>query len=468
MDGFGMEGLSYPTETSSAQWELELTARDIYANAVRAGAEALAETGRDPGDPAAWETSVAVLQRDAHVAYLRKSLHHLSAGHVVLDASRCWLCYWIVHALALLGESLPPDLADDVVEFLALCQHPDGGFGGGPGQMPHLAPTYAATACLAEIATPRAFAAVDRVAMLRFLHACHDDATGGYRMHEGGETDTRGCYTALAVAHLTGLTDPALAAGLPGFVTRCQTHEGGVAGEPGAEAHGGYAFCGLAAAVLCGRADALDLPELVHWLAHRQGAVEGGFMGRTNKLVDGCYSFWQGGAFPLAAISTDALLRAMPPSPGTDGDGNGDEDGNGDGGRDGNGNGTAGTDGHRFPRLSGVPACSLFPSASAARSASAWDPTTPPFSSRALQGWLLLCCQLPNGGLQDKPGKGRDHYHTCYCLSGLSVAQHWGRDGLVGPSENLLQPTDPIVNVVERNLARWMAMVAAAPNPSPR
>lgn len=26
---------------------------------------------------------------------------------------------------------------------------------------------------------------------------------------------------------------------------------------------------------------------------------EGGFQGRTNKLVDGCYSFWQGAAFPL-------------------------------------------------------------------------------------------------------------------------------------------------------------------------
>lgn len=24
-----------------------------------------------------------------------------------------------------------------------------------------------------------------------------------------------------------------------------------------------------------------------------QGKVEGGFRGRTNKLVDGCYSFWQ-------------------------------------------------------------------------------------------------------------------------------------------------------------------------------
>ena len=35
------------------------------------------------------------------------------------------------------------------------------------------------------------------------------------------------------------------------------------------------------------------------WTANRQMAYEGGFQGRTNKLVDGCYSFWQGGAFPL-------------------------------------------------------------------------------------------------------------------------------------------------------------------------
>ena len=28
-------------------------------------------------------------------------------------------------------------------------------------------------------------------------------------------------------------------------------------------------------------------------------ALEGGFQGRTNKLVDGCYSFWGAGSFPL-------------------------------------------------------------------------------------------------------------------------------------------------------------------------
>ncbi len=26
---------------------------------------------------------------------------------------------------------------------------------------------------------------------------------------------------------------------------------------------------------------------------------EGGFQGRTNKLVDSCYSFWQAGMFPI-------------------------------------------------------------------------------------------------------------------------------------------------------------------------
>ena len=35
------------------------------------------------------------------------------------------------------------------------------------------------------------------------------------------------------------------------------------------------------------------------WASSRQMKFEGGFQGRTNKLVDGCYSFWQGALFPL-------------------------------------------------------------------------------------------------------------------------------------------------------------------------
>ena len=223
MDAFGLEGMDFPTETTVAQWEVELTARDIYDRAVRAGTLPGDPSGLGPDDGSAdfsarvvaagadgWEDVIAVLKRDEHVAYLRKSLGRLSAGHVVLDASRCWLCYWIVHALALLDAPPDPGTARDVVSFLALCQHPDGGFGGGPGQMPHLAPTYAAVACLAEIATPEAFACVHRASMRAFLLRCRDDRVGGYRMHDGGETDARGCYAAMAVAHLLGLADAEL------------------------------------------------------------------------------------------------------------------------------------------------------------------------------------------------------------------------------------------------------------------
>lgn len=56
------------------------------------------------------------------------------------------------------------------------------------------------------------------------------------------------------------------------------------------------------------------------------------------------------------------------------------------------------------------------------------------------------------GGLRDKPGKPVDYYHTCYCLSGLSAAQHYS-GAVVGPPENLLAATDPLCNVTQQCLA---------------
>ena len=51
--------------------------------------------------------------------------------------------------------------------------------------------------------------------------------------------------------------------------------------------------------MLMGKARLCDTDRLLRWAANRQMRQEGGFQGRTNKLVDGCYSFWQGGIFPL-------------------------------------------------------------------------------------------------------------------------------------------------------------------------
>ena len=80
-------------------------------------------------------------------SYLRKGLSHLPLEAMRLDASRPWLCYWIIRSLALLG-ALPTDCFRRCIDTLKRCQHPTGGFGGGPQQNPHTAPTYAAVLAL--------------------------------------------------------------------------------------------------------------------------------------------------------------------------------------------------------------------------------------------------------------------------------------------------------------------------------
>ncbi|RYR56839.1 hypothetical protein Ahy_A05g022554 isoform B [Arachis hypogaea] len=74
------------------------------------------------------------LQRDKHIEFLTKGLRHLGPNFSVLDANRPWLCYWIIHSIALLGESIDDELQDNTVEFLNRCKDPNGGFAGGPGQ----------------------------------------------------------------------------------------------------------------------------------------------------------------------------------------------------------------------------------------------------------------------------------------------------------------------------------------------
>jgi protein farnesyltransferase subunit beta len=114
----------------------------------------------------------------------------------------------------------------------------------------------------------------------------------------------------------------------------------------------------------------LDVPRLIAWLSSRQYAPEGGFSGRTNKLVDGCYSHWVGACFPLI----EACLNS--------------------GGSSG---GSVAADG---------------PATAAATATTKTNHKLPPaeeslFSREGLIRYILCCCQdqTKRGGLRDKPGK---------------------------------------------------------------
>ncbi|ORY56011.1 terpenoid cyclases/Protein prenyltransferase [Neocallimastix californiae] len=137
--------------------------------------------------------------------------------------------------------------------------------------------------------------------------------------------------------------------------------------------------------------------------------LEGGFQGRVNKLVDGCYSFWQAGSFPL--------LEGIY------------------------------TKNKKPYDIGGF------------------------FDREALQEYILLCCQNQYGGLIDKPRKSPDFYHTCYCLSGLSIAQHYyiydtvqedfkenqELTTIVGKVSNLIKATHPVHNISISKAKRIMS-----------
>lgn len=193
-------------------------------------------------------------------------------------------------------------------------QHPLGGFGGCHGQLAHLAPTYAVVLSLASVGAS-ALDMIDRRTLLSWLHALKSPA-GSFSVCTGGETDVRGVYCALTIISLLRLpTDAGLLTNTTTYLAACQTYEGGFgATTNGNEAHGGYTYCALAALLILhppgDLSTTIDLPNLIRWLSARQYAPEGGLSGRTNKLVDGCYSTWVGACWPLveACIGSDTPL----------------------------------------------------------------------------------------------------------------------------------------------------------------
>lgn len=66
----------------------------------------------------ALEPDVPLLTRSKHISFLKKCLTHLSSGYECLDASRPWLCYWILHSLELLEVSLEAEEISNIAQFL--------------------------------------------------------------------------------------------------------------------------------------------------------------------------------------------------------------------------------------------------------------------------------------------------------------------------------------------------------------
>ena len=335
-----------------------------------------------------------IVDREDHLTYLTSVLFkQLSESYSSMDCSRAWLTYWTCHSIALLGERDYLKTKDEIiVDFVNRLKSTNGGYGGGPNQLDHLAATYAAIMALATIGTEKALASIERKKIWSFLMElqCED---GSFRVHVDGEIDIRGAYCALSVAKLLNIpvgAGTSLFEKTADWILSCQTYEGGFGAAPGHEAHGGYTFCAVACLILLDSLHKCNIENLLRWTAYKQMSFEGGFAGRTNKLVDGCYSYWNGAVLPMVQ--------------------------------------------QWFQHRTGN---------------TLDDEHEHLINSEALQKYILTVAQCEHG-FRDKPGKSPDPYHTAYCLSGLSIAQHCGshRNILSGDIQDELLDIDPVYNLV--------------------
>lgn len=156
-----------------------------------------------------------------------------------------------------------------------------------------------------------------------------------------------------------------------------------------------------------------NVDNLIRWLVGRQMRVEGGFNGRSNKLVDSCYNFWQGASFPIIQGLIPERIR---------------------------------------PKDTWLCDCNALQG----KRIDTYSNTI--FILIQSLEYTLFAAQFRRnaifiGGFTDRPGNNRDYYHTCYALSGLSVMQHvYGSDGsvshlIVGSDENEIAMTNPLHNV---------------------
>lgn len=303
---------------------------------------------------------------------------------------------------------------------------------------------------------------------------------GSFTMHDDGEIDSRATYCAVAILRCLNIQDSFLLENVAEWILDCQTYEGGFGSVPGSEAHGGYTFCCVASLCLLNQLHRADLSALLRWLTNKQQEVEGGFCGRSNKLVDSCYSYWQGAVFPLlhahlkesplssSHSSTDSS-HTPPSSP---------NDTGGGWTTSGNSSSSSGNDGN----IDSKSKYSRRTTRSSARNSTTRNQKSEPevasqnelektmttnglaedklldnwiFDCASLQDYVLNHCQSKAGLLRDKPGAIPDFYHTSYALSGLSISQHQPDDSTfdIGSQPiNILKPTHPLFNVTLDNL----------------
>ena len=369
-----------------------------------------------------------------HYNFAKNLMHELPGGYNPISSGFPWLVYWVTNIIAISKDNYAINHKDkmQLVQILKELQHEDGGFCGTPKGHANIISTYAAVMAIVNLSIPEAYEIINIPKMKNFLlkmknnnfdinkkpsfvdkngiylitrdienqfSSYHTGFPGTFQNNINGESDLRSTCCAIVTASVLNLInyenldEDDLTKGVVNNIKNCQTFEGGLGPQPFCEAHGGYSFCGIATLVLLNKLNEIDINSFLRWLVNRQMTKEGGFNGRTNKLVDSCYSFWQGSIFNMIYMGDNKFTYDM----------------------------------------------ELL------------------YDQLSLQAYIIFACQNTKfGGLADKPQKFPDLFHTNYASAGLSLSQEClienSKVALNSDLENIFEKINPIYCVPQDRL----------------
>ena len=187
----------------------------------------------------------------AHTNYLlslEKSKDLDSIGYYLTEHLRVAGGYWSLTALSTLGNDLPKEKIESLVEWLKSCANSDGGYGGNTGHDSHITSTH--YALLVFILFDR-LNEVDIEKTSDYVASLQKE-NGSFLGDSWGECDTRFSYCALSCLKLLNKLHKINVEKACEFVLACRNFDGSFGGLPDMESHGAYVFCCVGTLAIAG------------------------------------------------------------------------------------------------------------------------------------------------------------------------------------------------------------------------
>lgn len=237
-----------------------------------------------------------LLLKKKHYTLITRMIEGIIPGGTKKEQQSIWFPFYTISALQILeypqGEKFD-EFKAKYTNFLKDRILEDGGFSGYKQDFTNTISLYGVIIGIMAIGTEEAYKLIDRKKIYDLLISLKQP-DGSFLVSIDGESDIRSTEVAIVISKYLNILDDKISEKTADFVLSCQNYDGGFSPVPHCESHGGYIYCGIACLAILNRLEDINLSSCIRYLSSRQSEFAGGFNGRTNKLVDTCYTFWIG------------------------------------------------------------------------------------------------------------------------------------------------------------------------------